>query len=157
MKHILDDVLKSPQFLEGNAWQRQKYKPNEVVIKEGDIGSSLFFVEQGLLRVTGRVNLGEKKHIQPGIGDLKAGALFGESCLRTELPRIATVTTVTDVILLEINGEKFSVFLDANPIQGYLFYKGLFEVLIGRLKSANHTIETLMAWGLKVREIDRYL
>ena len=157
MKHLLEEMTGSPQFLEGSAWARQKYSPNTIVVKEGDIGHSLFFVEQGKLRVTGRVNLGDNKQIQPGIGDLKAGALFGESCLHAQLPRIATVTTVTEVDLLEIDGERLRVFIDANPVQGYLFYKKLFEVLIGRLKSANHTIETLMAWGLKVHEIDKYL
>ncbi len=157
MKHILEEITNSPQFLEGSAWTRKKYNPNTIIVKEGDIGASLFFVELGKLRVTGRVNLGEKKHIQPGISDLKAGALFGESCLHAQLPRIATVTTVTEVNLLEIDGERLRVFIDANPVQGYLFYKKLFEVLIGRLKNANHTIETLMAWGLKVHEIDQYL
>ena len=110
-----------------------------------------------MLRVTGRVDLGKNKHIQPGIGELKAGALFGESCLHMSLPRIATVTAITEVSLLEINGERLSVYLDANPVQGYLFYKYLFETLIGRLNSTIHTVETLLAWGLKAHEIDQYL
>ena len=157
MKSILYEILKSPQLAEGTAWERKKYHANDIVVREGEQGSSLFFIEQGVLRVTGRVDLGKNKHIQPGIGELKAGALFGESCLHMSLPRIATVTAITEVSLLEINGERLSVYLDANPVQGYLFYKYLFETLIGRLNSTIHTVETLLAWGLKAHEIDQYL
>jgi len=157
LKSILNEILKSPQFSEGTAWERKKYHANDIVVRKGELGDSLFYIEKGLLRVTGRVDLGGNKHIQPGIGDLKAGALFGESCLHESLPRIATVTAITEASLLEINGERLSIHLDANPIQGYLFYKYLFEILIGRLKSANHTVETLMAWGLKAHEIDQHL
>ena len=157
MKSILNEILKSPQFSEGTAWQCKKYHANDIVVREGEPGDSLFFIEQGVLRVTGRVDLGKNKYIQPGIGDLKAGALFGESCLHESLPRIATVTAITEVSLLVINGERLSIHLDANPVQGYLFYKYLFEILIGRLNSANHTVETLLAWGIKTHEIDQYL
>ena len=153
----MNEILKSPQFSEGAAWERKNYHANDILVREGELGDSLFFIEQGELRVTGRVDLGKNKHIQPGIGDLKAGALFGESCLHESLPRIATVTAITEVCLLVINGERLRIHLDANPVQGYLFYKNLFELLIGRLNSANHTVETLLAWGLKVHEIEQYL
>ena len=157
MKNILKDILKSPQFPEGLAWKRRHYNINDTVIKEGDEGDSLFFVEEGELRVTRRVGFGESKHIQPGVGELKAGAIFGESCLHLSLPRIATVTAISEVRLLEINGERLGVFLDGKPVEGYLFYKKLFEIVIGRLNNANQSVEALMAWGLKAHEIDRHL
>jgi len=157
LKNILEDILESPQMSEGVAWKRKNYGMNDIVVKAGELGDSLFFIEHGELRVTGRVSLGKHKHIQPGIGELKAGMLFGESCLHVSLPRIATVTAITDARLLEINGERLSIYLDANPINGYLFYKYLFEIVISRLNNTNHTVETLMAWGLKAHEIDQYL
>ena len=157
MKSLLNEILNSSQFLEGAAWERKKYHANDIVVREGELGDSLFFIEQGELRVTGRVDLGKNKHIQPGIGDLKAGALFGESCLHKSLPRIATVTAITEVCLIVINGERLSIHLDANPVQGYLFYKCLFEILLGRLNSANNTVETILAWGLKAHEIEQHL
>ena len=157
MKNLLKGILKSPQFTEGSAWKQKLYNPKEIVVTEGELGTSLFFVEEGELRVSRRVELGEKKHIQPGVGDLKAGAIFGESCLHLTLPRIATVTAITESYLVEINGERLGIYLDDNPVQGYLFYKKLFEVIIGRLNNANQAVETLMAWGLKAHEIDQYL
>lgn len=157
MKKLLEDFLKSPQFPEGTAWTRKKYERNEKVVNEGELSTTLFFIEQGELRVTGSVEFGENKHMQPGFFDFKAGAVFGESCLHMTLPRTATVTAITEATLLELNGEKFSFFLDEHPEQGYLFYKSLFESLIVRLNSANQRVATLMSWGLKAHEIDRYL
>ena len=63
------------------AWKRYNFGSNEVVIREGDEGHSLFFAEEGELRVTGRVKLGDSRHVQPGICNLQAGGLFGELCL----------------------------------------------------------------------------
>lgn len=157
MKNLLKEILKSPQFSEGSAWTRKYYKTNETVVKEGEQGTTLFFVEEGELRVSRRVDLENNKHIQPGVGDLKEGAIFGESCLHISLPRIATVTAVTPIQLLEINGESLGIYLDDHPIKGYLFYKKLFEVVIARLNNSNKTVETLMAWGLNAHEIDKHL
>jgi len=157
LKNLLKDILNSPQFTEGSAWKRKRYNANDIVVKEGELGASLFFVEEGELRVSRRVGLGEQKHIQPGVADLKVGAIFGESCLHLTLPRIATVTAVTESYLVEVNGERLGIYLDDNPVKGYLFYKKLFDIVISRLDNANHTVETLMAWGLKAHEIDQYL
>jgi len=157
LKNLLKEILKSSQLVEGVGWNRKHYNINETVVTAGEQGTSLFFIEEGELRVTGRVDLGGNKHIQPGMGDLKAGTIFGESCLHSSSPRIATVTAITEAQLLEINGERLSIFLDDNPAIGYLFYKKLFDIAIWRLNRANNTVETLMAWGLKAHEIDQYL
>jgi len=157
LKGILKEIIESPQMLEGQAWKRKQFQINDIVVKEGELGDSLFFIEEGELRVTGRVDLGKNKHIQPGIGDLKAGLIFGESCLHKSLPRIATVTAIIEAQVLEINGKQLNNYFESNPTQGYLFYKELFDILIGRLNRSNHTVETLMAWGLKAHEIDQYL
>lgn len=153
----MKEIIESPQMLEGQAWKRKQFQINDIVVKEGELGDSLFFIEEGELRVTGRVDLGKNKHIQPGIGDLKAGLIFGESCLHKSLPRIATVTAIIEAQVLEINGKQLNNYFESNPTQGYLFYKELFDILIGRLNRSNHTVETLMAWGLKAHEIDQYL
>ena len=88
---------------------------------------------------------------------MRPGLIFGESCLHKSLPRIATVTAITEAQVLEINGKQLNNYFESNPTQGYLFYKELFDILIGRLNRSNHTVETLMAWGLKAHEIDQYL
>ena len=157
MKSILHEILENPQFEEGVAWKRRNFKANEQVVKQGELGEALFVIEEGVLRVTGNVELDDKKNMQAGICDLEKGSIFGETCLHESSPRMATVIAVTDSCVFEVGGLKLSVFLDANPVLGYLFYKNLFEISITRLNKANQRVERLMAWGLKVHDIEKYL
>lgn len=157
MKNILRDILADPQFPEGSAWKRKSFSNNDIIVKEGQEGGSLFFLEEGRLRVSGNVELEEHKHIQPGIWELESGEIFGEIALHQSQLRTASVRATSDGRLVEINGEKLGLYLDAHPSVGYLFYKNLFEILIRRLNRANHRVNDLFAWGLKVHGIGEHL
>lgn len=157
MNNILRDILDDPQFSEGAAWQRRCFTNNDMIVEEGQDGGSLFFIEEGQLRVSGNIELEQDKHIQPGIWELGSGEIFGEIALYESQIRTASVRAVSDGCLVEINGEKLGVYLDAHPSLGYLFYKDLFEILISRLNRANHRVNDLFAWGLKVHGIERHL
>ena len=157
MERILNQIISFPDFKQGDKWKRQLYQTNEIIVKVGNEGESFFFVEEGLLRVTSYVKLEGNKQMQTGISDLHAGDFFGESCINRAHKRIATVTAVTDCRLLEIYGKGMSDFLDKHPEIGYTFYKALFDVSVERLNNANIRVGNLMAWGLKVHEIDKYL
>ena len=157
MEQLLKQILLAEQLREGIAWKRHLYRANAVVVKRGEIGKTLFYIEKGVLRVVGNVELDKQKQIHPGVCDLTSGSIFGEICLHRSQIRTATVLAATDAELLEINGEALSFYLDDNPVQGYLFYKRLFEIMINRLEVANQRFENLMSWGLKVHDIDKYL
>jgi len=157
LKSILHEILENPQFEEGVAWNQRDFKANEEIVKQGELGETLFVIEEGTLRVTGSVELDEKKNMQTGICDLEKGSVFGETCLHESSPRMATVIAVTDARIIEVDGLRLSIFLDAHPILGYLFYKNLFEISVSRLNKANQRVENLMAWGLKVHDINKYL
>ena len=109
------------------------------------------------LRVTVHVEVQERRNIQAGISDLEEGDFFGEISLFESRIRTASVTAITDGRLLEFDGEMLSAYLDKNPVQGYLFFKHLFETLIIRMTSGIHKIESLMAWGLKAHGISKHL
>ena len=157
MNNTIRDILNDPHFPEGAAWKKRSFHNNDVIVEEGQDGGSLFFVEEGQLRVAGNIELEEHKHIQPGIWELEAGEVFGEIALYESQIRTATVRATSDGSLVEINGEKLAIYLDANPSIGYLFYKDLFEILINRLNRANHRVNDLFAWGLKVHGIEQHL
>lgn len=157
MESILKKIIGSPEFVEGIAWKQRTFITNEVIVKQGELGETLFLIQSGILRVTGHVTLDEDKHIQPGLCDLKQGSLFGETCLHESSPRMATVIAVTEGTLIEVVGKHLSIFLDTNPALGYLLYKKMFAAYVSRLDKANQRVENLMAWGLKVHEIDKYL
>lgn len=157
MKKILDEILTSPQFLEGDAWQKRWYKANEKVIEKGDIGNSLFLLEEGQLRVLGGTEIEGKIKVNPGLCDLDAGALFGDICLYADHRRTASVISLTDACIIEIRSDKLSGYLDSHPAQGYLFLKAVFKVMAQRVELANERIENLLAWGIKAHDIDKYL
>lgn len=157
MNQALNQVLADQAFKEGIAWFRHSFKQNEVIVREGDIGNTLYIVEKGALRVSGHVGLEQKKQLQAGFCDLKEGDIFGEICLHEIHRRTATVTAISDGSVLEIVGDKLSAYLDEHPEIGFLFYKRLFAILSERMKNANHRIENLLAWGLKAHDIERHL
>lgn len=157
MKNTLLQIMQDPEFPEGQAWQRRHFSPNEIILHEGDEDRMMYLVERGCLRVSGRVELEDKRHIQPGLADLRAGDLFGELTLFETHPRTASVTAIDDGILVEINCEQLSDYLEHRPELGYKLMKTMFRLLIERLSRANERVEQLFAWGLKMHGIDKHL
>lgn len=157
MSSVLKDILADPHFPERSAWKRYSFEANQLIFNEGDLGGTLFYIEQGKLRVFGNVELETHKLVHTGIWELIAGDIFGEIALHKTQYRTATVKAYEAGQLVEINGEKLSIYLDEHPSIGYLFYKELFEILTARLSRANHRVNELFAWGLKVHEIDQHL
>jgi small-conductance mechanosensitive channel/CRP-like cAMP-binding protein len=90
------------------AARRNLFAAGEVVVKQGEGGSSLFIVSRGEAVVT----------IEPGnreVARIPAGGFFGEMSLLTGDPRNATVRTSVDSELLELAVEPFRRFALANP------------------------------------------
>ena len=154
---VLEDIIGDPRFAEGAGWRRHHVQANEPIVREGEEGRSLYFIEDGRLRVTSRVELDEVRRVEHEICELEPGDIFGEICLYRMQKRSATVTAITEGSLLEIDGERLSIYLDENPVQGYLFLKEMFNTLIDRLARTNQRVENLFAWGLEAHGIQDYL
>lgn len=157
MRKMLLEIVQDPAFPEGEAWWRRPFKPSEIIVREGDEDRRMYLVESGTLRVSGRVELEDNRHIQPGLADLGAGDLFGEFSLFEPHPRTASVVAIDDGVLVEIDCEHLTRYLEARPEVGYAFLKTLFHVLSDRLSKANQRVEHLFAWGLKAHGIDKHL
>ncbi len=67
MISVLKNIISSPQFPENGAWTRRSFKANELILKEGEEGHTLFFVEQGTLWVAGEVEVKDHSPLRPGI------------------------------------------------------------------------------------------
>ena len=80
---------------------------------------------------------------------MKKAIFFGEISLFKSSERANSMTTITDGILIEIDGEMLSAYLDNHPVQGYLFFKQIVKAVIIRMTYGTHRIESLMACGLK--------
>ncbi len=121
MRDIINYIISHVAFPEGSAWKRRKLKAGESVIKKGEIGKTLFFVEEGNVRVLGGAELGDNRKISPGLCDINSGSIFGDICLYGSHQRTASVLALSDVVLLDIDSELLSIFLDNHPAQGYFF------------------------------------
>jgi CRP-like cAMP-binding protein len=85
-------------------------KPGEVVIKQGDVGGSLYVIVRGEVRIV--KELGEKR---VEISRLGEGEFFGEMALVTDTPRVATVEAVTELDLLEVSRETLRLLIQDFP------------------------------------------
>jgi len=104
--------LSDPQrerLVEGS--REVRYAPGEIVVREGDRGSSMFLIEAGKVAVSIQGAAGESRELTV----LDAGAAFGEISLLTGEPRTATVRAVTETTLVQIEKESFAPILREHP------------------------------------------
>ncbi len=83
----------------------QSFAPGEAAVRQGDAGSSLFFVLRGEMSV--EVDGNE-------VARLRQGRMFGEMSLLTGEPRKATVRALSEVILAELSKTAIAELMDSN-------------------------------------------
>ncbi|MCB1774244.1 MAG: cyclic nucleotide-binding domain-containing protein [Gammaproteobacteria bacterium] len=156
MSRLLD-VLRDDRLVEAGVARLRDFEPSETIISEGDEGRSVYLIESGQVRVSERVELEDRRHIQPGLCDLGPNEVFGELNLFQAAPRSATVVAIDSCRLRVLDAEGLVGFLDRHPDLGYIVLRDLFAVLSSRLRQADRRLGSLLAWGLKAHGIDRHL
>ncbi len=94
------------------------FRPNEVIVKQGDPGDSFFYILTGIVKIIvskkidiGIDNMNNKITFDKYIGDLKAGQTFGELSLIYGTPKTATIISVTNSSLIKIDKVNFDSFV----------------------------------------------
>ena len=77
------------------------------IIREGDIGETLFVVYEGTVRVFKENDAGVDREV----AQLGSGDVFGEIALLENVPRTASVKAETDTVLLALDRESFNALL----------------------------------------------
>merc|ERR1711988_1441344 len=91
----------------------QAYSPGDIVVKQGDRGDGMYFVETGRLAVLKLMD-GEEKEVN----ELHPGKYFGELALVNHAPRQATVVARDDVKVAFLDALAFERLL--GPCMGIL-------------------------------------
>lgn len=150
-------ILSDPRFLQAGIAARRCYETGETIIEEGSGDRGVFLIESGSVRVLERIELEDRRHIQPGLCDLGGGDVFGELSLFEEGPRLASVVAVEPCEVLAFDAAGLAEYLEGHPELGYRVLKELFTILTCRLRQTDRRLGSLFAWGLKAHGIDRHL
>ncbi|HLN80856.1 MAG TPA: mechanosensitive ion channel family protein [Thermoanaerobaculia bacterium] len=94
-----------------NGAVERRFASGEIVVREGDHGSSMFIIESGRLGVSVHGSVGQSQKLAV----LDSGSAFGEVSLLTGDPRTATVRALTEATLLEIDKATLAPILRENP------------------------------------------
>lgn len=90
-----------------------RFGPGETVVREGERGDCLYQVVSGRLEVCKQRRNGGTNSLD--IAQLGPAAVFGEMTLCTDAPRHATVRTLEETLLLEVERRDLAPLLVANP------------------------------------------
>ncbi|MFT5218439.1 MAG: small-conductance mechanosensitive channel/CRP-like cAMP-binding protein [Planctomycetota bacterium] len=88
-----------------------RYRPNDIVISEGDEGDSLLVITNGLVHVTRKKPRGRHQSVTR----LGIGQCIGEMSMLTGSLRSATVQAVTDCEVVEIPKESINLLIEKRP------------------------------------------
>ena len=104
-----------------------------LVVREGEPGTSFFFVAGGRLRVFATDGLGR----QTELAQLGEGAVFGEMALLSAQPRSASVACVTEVDLLEVGRQSLAQLADELGAVAEALHGFTRERLLGNLMATS--------------------
>lgn len=103
----LDDASRRELADKGNVLV---FPAGKTIIREGEAGDSFYMIDQGVVEVMTTAPSGPVT-----LATLQRGAFFGEVAVLTGLPRTATVTSLTDVCLVEFEKPAVDEVLSRNP------------------------------------------
>ena len=103
----------SDQLLEGVAqrFTTERYPAGRVIVHEGDPGDKFYIVVRGSLRVTAGGADGTERQVAV----LEDGDSFGEIALLQDVPRTATVRTLSATLLVALQHHQFAELMERAP------------------------------------------
>jgi CRP-like cAMP-binding protein len=117
------------------AARQVKFDQGAAIIRERDIGDSMFAIMEGTVTVS--IHDGGKDRL---VATLRAGDLVGEMSLLTGAPRAATVAAKSPVVAVEIGRDALAPLLTAEP--------ALFDRFAAMLEKRQIELDKLYGQGL---------
>ncbi len=122
----------------------REFPEGHVLFREGDVGSVMYVIHAGRVRISRTFATGERTLAVLGPGDF-----FGEMAILNKKPRTATAVALDDVQLVEIDPRT----LEAMVLGNAEIAVRLITRLARRLDSANELVELLLHRDPRVRVV----
>src|SRR5215831_17178976 len=117
-----------------------RYKPGEIVIRQGDRDRSVYIVASGTTTV--RVNAaGSERQVR--LASYARGTMFGEMALLDRQPRSATVIAENDVVCYVLSEEAYDALIAEHPLIAVRLLSNIARELSARLRNATRMIAEL--------------
>ncbi len=130
-------------------WHQRIIYESDVLFRKGDIGSSMFIIEEGTVEITVP---GGNKQKEVCVAVLKEGDFFGELSLIDGLPRTASAIAKYNCKLLEMNREDFIRFLLDRPTVAI----SMLSEMGKRLQATNDLVTSLASKNVN-EEMDEHM
>ena len=123
-----------------------RFSANEIIMKEGELGDSMYIIQQGTVEVIKRLILAgmdddeestDKSKVFTKLDAADRHPVFGEIALLQESQRTATVRAITDGILCEIKKTDFLNLSESDFELGYRILLNLSRIVSARLRKAD--------------------
>ena len=100
-----------------------------VIVHQGDLGTKLFIIVKGEVRV-----LRQSRHGDVEVARMKQGDFFGEMCVLERLPRSASVQAVTETHLVLLSYATFDILFEQMPLEHHRVLSNIARSLSARLR-----------------------
>jgi CRP-like cAMP-binding protein len=143
---LLADLTREELDLVWSTVRRVTSPKGMVIMREGDVGETMFFFAEGEVEVTQKLTLragprgfsqAEKSMVRLRAGEV---SFFGDMALFENEPRSATITAAEDCVLYEISRDEFERISAANPALGYKIMRRIAPVLCQRIRRSNQDV-----------------
>lgn len=157
-EYLILDLASRPEFADNQMWVTAILKSNlffkippinvptiftrlstrvveagEVILRQGELGNSCFFIKEGSASVTRRDdNSRQLVHL----ADIGVDRCFGEDALLNATTRNATVTMTSNGVLMELQKEDFIVLLKEQPVAAIDFAQVSADALLVDVRSS---------------------
>lgn len=110
------------------------YKDNEIVIKQGEPGDTMYVVQEGLVEIINETDHGEVLLALRGTGEF-----IGEMAIFEQEPRMATVRAIGDARVLTIDKKNFLRRVHEDPSLAF----HLVQTMSARIRELSNEVSLL--------------
>jgi CRP/FNR family cyclic AMP-dependent transcriptional regulator len=126
--------------------RERRVPAGQVIMREGEVGDSMFLFAEGEVLVTMNLTLktGKREFSQAEKSMVRLNSrsvtFFGDMAMFENDVRSATITASTDCLLYEIKREDFESLASRSGLLGYKLIRKIAVVLCGRVRQGNQDI-----------------